>query len=172
MKNKRNSLKQLPDIIKRGPVNKSSVSPSASRPQRITQKRSSLQPQFQSNSDLIGFSQARSRRKLRPSLDTVVNPKYQLPPVKASSPPRHQSVDQGPSSLTVLRNAHNYDMYLKPQFRSGVTTYRPSLNKNPSASKPLKTLINGKAWIPGGHPNSLGRNKLGSHILKNTGLYY
>ena len=35
----------------------------------------------------------------------------------------------------------------------------------------LKPLINNKAWIPGGHPNSVGRNKLAS-IGKKINLQY
>ena len=35
----------------------------------------------------------------------------------------------------------------------------------------LKPLINNRAWIPGGHPNSLGRNKLAS-VGKQVNLMY
>ena len=60
-------------------------------------------------------------------------------------------------------------MYLKPQFRAAAPQYTVR-DKSEERSKVLKTLIKGKAWIPGGHPNSLGRNKLGAQTR--TTLYY
>ena len=38
-------------------------------------------------------------------------------------------------------------------------------------NKALKPLINQRAWIPGGHPNSMGRNKLAS-VGKQINLQY
>lgn len=74
------------------------------------------------------------------------------------------------------------DVYLKPQKRlqnpNDARNYmskprQSNTSLSPKRSKAsLKPLISqSRAWIPGGHPNSIGRNKLGS-MAKDINMEY
>jgi hypothetical protein len=54
-------------------------------------------------------------------------------------------------------------MYLNPHIKSPLSNQQLKLEKE----RILKTLRENKRWIPGGHANSIGRNKLAS-ITKST----
>lgn len=102
---------------------------------------------------------------IRPSLQTLEDSKL----------PKILGPCDCPENM-MIRNHKQYEMYLKPQFRSpqprdlSPQHHQRSERSIRSSQKALKPLIKGRQWIPGGHPNSLGRNKLSS--FTQSTLYY
>ena len=152
----------LPDIVKKGPINnknntKKVVGLSLQRrdetPPKFTRKRGSIENTTKShrnskarNAMLKQLDQPKVKDK--PTSTAVKKvpkvPTYRMPDRTASVPPRAPTlgVDSSRGSLSPIRK-----------------------------NNALKPLINNKTWIPGGHANSMGRNKLAS-VGKQINLMY
>ena len=79
----------------------------------------------------------------------------------ASSLPKHSPKHRNGSVQP--RNAVSKTQLTTNNSRSSISPIRKS--------NALKPLINNRAWIPGGHTNSLGRNKLASNGTKFNLMY-
>lgn len=147
---------KLPEIVKRGPINinrnnqKKVVGLSIQKqeePKKFVKKRASLESNRRAQRSNARNAILRAQHLEVPSKKTpeVKGLAYRMPDRQASVQPRANqkaSLSSRGSSLSPIRK-----------------------------NNALKPLINNRAWIPGGHPNSVGRNKLAS-VGKAVNLMY
>lgn len=148
---------QLPDIIKRGPINnipgKKIVGLSLQRKEEAGKFLKDKRISLNDNTKTYRNSKARdellnAQRKSQSGAAKNKSPSYRVPPRNGSLQPRNAQKNQG---LTVNNS------------KSSISPIRKS--------NALKPLINNRAWIPGGHANSVGRNKLASNGTKFNLMY-
>lgn len=85
------------------------------------------------------------------------------PPPASGLPPKVHSPRPARNGSVQPRNAVSKTQLTATNSRSSISPIRKS--------NALKPLINNRAWIPGGHTNSLGRNKLASNGTKFNLMY-
>ena len=153
---------KLPDIVRRGPINQKknrtivglslqNNQNSVPRQRKVVNKRNSIETTVRSNKPK---AQARGAiLRAQQAAQKFPQPKLKVP--RSSYKPEY-SMPRGQQS--------NRTLSVPPQYSGrGRSESRASGSISPSRrNTALKPLLNQRAWIPGGHPNSIGRNKLAS----------
>lgn len=150
----------LPDIVKRGPINNNKGGPSKKIVGLSLQRKEDREP--------AGGKFVRDKRiSLNDNTKTYRNSKARDELLNAQRKPPQSGV-QKKKSPTYRMPPRNGSL----QARNAASHQRLTVDNSKSSISPirksnaLKPLINNRAWIPGGHANSVGRNKLASHGTK------